>query len=134
MRRAHPREVSSLSEIARVDRWLWAVRVFKTRSLAAKGCTGGHVEVNGRSVKPAHKVAVGDRVEARVGDRVRILEITTLIDKRVGAAVAAECFIDHSPPPPERVRHTPQAVRDAGAGRPTKKERRQLDRYLGRNR
>ncbi len=121
-----------MAETARIDRWLWAVRVFKTRALAAKGCTGGHVEVNGRSVKPAHKVVVGDRVEARVGDRVRIVEITTIIEKRVGAAAAVDCYDDHSPPPPERTKFTPQAVRDAGAGRPTKKDRRQLDRYLNR--
>ncbi len=113
---------------------MWAVRVFKTRSLASKACTGGHVEVNGRSVKPSHKVVVGDRVEARVGDRLRIVEATELIDKRVGAAVAVDCFVDHSPPPPERTQFTPQGVRDEGAGRPTKKERRQLDRYLGRKR
>lgn len=111
---------------------MWAVRVFKTRSLASKACNGGHVEVNGRGVKPAHKIVVGDRVEARVGDRLRILEVTEIIDKRVGASVAAECFDDHSPPPPERIRHTPQAVRDPGAGRPTKKERRQMDRTFGR--
>lgn len=121
-------------ESTRIDRWLWAVRVFKTRSLAAKGCAGGHVEVNGRNVKPAHKVAVGDRVEARVGDRVRILEVTEVIDKRVGASVAVGCYVDHSPPPPERTKFTPQAVRDPGTGRPTKKERRQLDRQFGRRR
>ena len=121
-------------ETTRVDRWLWAVRVFKTRSLASKACNGGHVQVNGRNVKPAHKLAVGDRVEARVGDRVRILEVAQVIDKRVGAAVAVECYVDHSPPPPERIRNTPQAVREPGTGRPTKKERRQLDRHFGRRR
>lgn len=121
-------------ETTRIDRWLWAVRVFKTRSLASKACNGGHVEVNGRSVKPAHKLVVGDRVEARAGDRVRILEVARIIDKRVGASVAVECYVDHSPPPPERIRNTPQAVRDPGTGRPTKKERRQLDRHFGRRR
>lgn len=121
-------------ESTRIDRWLWAVRVFKTRSLAAKACNGGHVEVNGRNVKPAHKIVAGDRVEARVGDRVRILEVVRVIDKRVGAPVAVECYVDHSPPPPERVRFTPQAVRDPGAGRPTKKDRRQIDRHFGRRR
>lgn len=121
-------------ETTRIDRWLWAVRVFKTRSLASKACNGGHVEVNGRSVKPAHKLVVGDRVEARVGDRVRILEVARIIDKRVGASVAVECYVDHSPPPPERIRNTPQAVRNPGTGRPTKKERRQLDRHFGRRR
>ena len=78
-------------ERTRIDRWLWAVRVYKTRTDATHACTGGHVEVDGRTVKPAHKVRVGDRVHARVGDRVRILDVVQLIDKRVGAAVAAEC-------------------------------------------
>lgn len=113
----------------RIDRWLWAVRVYKTRSDATKACSGGHVEVAGRTVKPAHQVAIGDRVRARRGERTFDLEVTRVIDKRVGASVAAECFVDHSPPPPERTVHTPQAVRDPGAGRPTKRERRQLDRF-----
>ena len=116
----------------RIDRWLWAVRVYRTRSDASRACSGGHVTLDGRGVKPAQHVRVGDRVTARVGARERILEVARIIDKRVGAAVAAECFVDHSPPPPERLRETPQAVRDPGAGRPTKRERRQIDRQFGR--
>lgn len=118
----------------RVDRWLWAVRVYKTRSDATAACNGGHVEVGGRSVKPAHKVRVGDRVRAVRGRRDFVLEVTRVVDKRVGAPVAAECYVDHSPPPPERIRSTPHAVRDPGTGRPTKKERRQLDETFGRRR
>lgn len=118
----------------RIDKWLWSVRVFKTRSDATKACNGGHVEVGGRNVKPAHAVGVGDRVSVQKGPRRFDLEVVQVIDKRVGAAVAAECYVDHSPPPPERVPYTAQAVRDAGAGRPTKKERRQLDRTFGRRR
>ncbi len=121
-------------ESTRIDRWLWAVRVYRTRSDASRACAGGHVSVGGRSVKPAHHVTAGDRVTARVGDRERILEVVEPIAKRVGAAVAATCFVDHSPPPPERLRDTPQAVRDPGSGRPTKRERRQLDRQFGRRR
>lgn len=119
-------------DTARIDRWLWAVRIYKTRSDATRACTGGHVQVAGRTVKPAHKVSVGDEVRARRGDREFVLEVTRIIDKRVGASVAAECYLDRSPPPPERVRHTAQGVRDAGTGRPTKKDRRQLDRMFGR--
>jgi len=116
----------------RIDRWLWAVRVYKTRTDATHACTGGHVEVDGRTVKPAHKVRVGDRVHARVGDRVRILDVVQLIDKRVGAAVAAECFEDHSPPPPERPLQALFGERERGTGRPTKRDRRQMERELGR--
>lgn len=122
-------------ESTRVDRWLWAVRVYKTRSDATRACTGGHVEIGGKTVKPAHKVAVGDRVEARVGPRLRVLEVARIIEKRVGAPVAAECYVDHSPPPPTRdAPDADFAVRDPGTGRPTKRERRQLDRTFGRRR
>ena len=121
-------------ESARVDQWLWAVRMTKTRSDAAAACRGGHVKVNGKAAKPATPVKVGDRVEAYVHDRQRILEVTTLIVKRVGAAVAVDCFVDHSPPPPEREVDVPVFQRDPGAGRPTKRDRRELDRLRGRRR
>jgi ribosome-associated heat shock protein Hsp15 len=114
----------------RVDRWLWAVRVYKTRAEATDGCKGGHVTVNGKSAKPATPVAIGSRVEARAHGRLRILEVTQVIDKRVGAAVAAGCFIDHTPPEPEEDR-TRVAPRERGSGRPTKRERRVLDRWRG---
>lgn len=116
----------------RVDRWLWAVRVYKTRSTSTAACQGGHVDVNGVAAKPATKVKVGDRVEARIGPRVRILEVVRIIEKRVGAPVAAECVIDHSPPPPPPSLVAPAGIRDAGSGRPTKRDRRQLDRYRDR--
>jgi len=120
-------------ESTRIDRWLAAVRLFKTRSAAADACTGGKVRLNGRSVKPAAPVRVGDRVEARVGTRERVVEVARVIEKRVGAPVAAECFVDHSPPPPPReARPGPVGRREAGAGRPTKRDRREIDRLRGR--
>jgi ribosome-associated heat shock protein Hsp15 len=121
-------------ETVRVDQWLWSVRMTKTRSDAAAACRGGHVKVNAKAAKPATPVKVGDRVEAYLHDRVRVLEITRLIVKRVGAAVAADCFVDHSPPPPERTVDVPVFQRDRGAGRPTKRDRRELDRLRGRHR
>jgi ribosome-associated heat shock protein Hsp15 len=72
-------------------------------------------------------VKVGDRIEAFI-ERQRILEVVAIIDKRVGAAVAATCLIDHSPPAPAVTRVRPVFVRERGAGRPTKRERRELDR------
>lgn len=117
---------------ARVDRWVWAVRVFKTRSAATTACRGGHVKVNGRAAKPATVVRVGDRVEAKVGQRRRVLEVARVIDARVGAPIAAECLVDHSPPEPARAAPIPVPTRDPGTGRPTKKDRRQLDRSRGR--
>ncbi|HTJ59898.1 MAG TPA: RNA-binding S4 domain-containing protein [Candidatus Saccharimonadales bacterium] len=111
----------------RVDVWLWVVRLYKTRSAATAACRGGHVRVNRSPAKASTPVKVGDRVEAFV-ERPRILEVVALRDKRVGAAVAATCFIDHSPPAPV-VRREPRVfVREPGAGRPTKRERRQIDR------
>jgi ribosome-associated heat shock protein Hsp15 len=88
--------------------------------------------VNGRPAKPATSVAPGDRVEVVVRGEQRVLEVVRPIEKRVGAAVAAECFIDHSPPRPPRERVDPLFVRDRAAGRPTKRERRQLDRFRQR--
>lgn len=116
----------------RVDRWLWAVRVAKTRSAATDACRAGHVEVNGTPAKAATKVRVGDRVTALVAGRRRDLEVVQVLDKRVGAAVAAEAVIDRSPPPPEADRAGAALVRDRGAGRPTKKDRRAIDRWRAR--
>jgi ribosome-associated heat shock protein Hsp15 len=113
---------------------LWSVRITKTRSDAAGACRAGHVKVNGRGAKPSTPVNVGDRVEALVNRRERILDVTEIISKRVGASVAADCYVDHSPPPPERVDEPPTFRRDPGAGRPTKRDRRQLDRLRGRRR
>jgi ribosome-associated heat shock protein Hsp15 len=117
----------------RVDRWLWAVRLFKTRTDATDACRGGHVRVNGAAAKPATTVRPGDRVEAFVHERHRDLEVVEIIDKRVGAPAAARCFVDNSPPPPPREeRLVPLFSRDPGAGRPTKRERRAIDRFRAR--
>jgi ribosome-associated heat shock protein Hsp15 len=116
----------------RVDQWLWAVRVFKTRSLATAACRGGHVRINGTAAKPARPVRLGDRVEVRAGDRDRVLEVVRLIDRRVSAPIAAECIIDHSPPPPPREYVAPLFRRDPGSGRPTKRDRRRIDRLRNR--
>src|SRR5688572_15833116 len=117
-------------DTTRVDVWLWAVRLYKSRSAATAACRGGHVRVNRVAAKAATTVKVGDRIEAFV-ERKRILEVVALINKRVGAAVAATCFIDHSPPVPVVKRLPRVAVREPGSGRPTKRERRELDRFRG---
>lgn len=122
-------------ETARVDQWLWSVRLTKTRADAAAACRAGHVKVNGKAAKPATPVKIGDRIEARLGQRERIADITSVIAKRVGAAVAVECFIDRSPPPPDRLPEVAMfAKRDRGSGRPTKRDRRKMDRLRGRER
>ena len=83
--------------------------------------------MNRGAVKASTQVKVGDRVEAFV-ERERILEVVVVIDKRVGAAMAATCLVDHSPPVRVVKREPPVFVREPGAGRPTKRERRELDR------
>ena len=89
------------------------------------------MRVNGHPAKAATKVKVGDRIEARAQGRAWIVEPSTLIDKRVGAQVAVTCYVDHSPPPPPPEFVAPPAIRDRGAGRPTKKDRRMMDRFRG---
>ncbi len=116
----------------RIDVWLWAVRLLKTRSLATKSIRGGHVKVNGQVVKPATLVAPGDEVRLWANHRETIVEVVTTVPKRVGAAVAQKCYIDKSPPPPAKEILASLPVRERGSGRPTKKERRQLDRLRGR--
>jgi ribosome-associated heat shock protein Hsp15 len=115
-------------ESTRLDRWLWAVRLTKTRPDAAAACRGGHVRVNDRQAKPSTTVSAGDEVRALVGDRTRIVQVVRVIQKRVGAADAVTCYLDRTPPPPPNP-SVPVAVRDRGAGRPTKRDRRILDRW-----
>ncbi|WP_431953812.1 RNA-binding S4 domain-containing protein [Nocardia lijiangensis] len=117
---------------ARVDSWTWAVRLFKTRSAAAEACRGGHVRVNGSTAKPAHPVRPGDEIRIRAGGVERIVIVERVITKRVGPPVAAQCLIDRSPPPPSREILETMPRRDRGSGRPTKRERRDTDRLLGR--
>jgi len=117
-------------ESTRVDVWLWAIRLYKTRSAATAACRGGHVRVNRSPAKASTQVKIGDRVEAFV-ERPRVLEVTAIIDKRVGAALAAKSMIDHSPPAPVVRRQPRMPKREPGAGRPTKRERRLLDRFIG---
>ncbi|HEV7812820.1 MAG TPA: S4 domain-containing protein [Leifsonia sp.] len=116
----------------RVDSWAWAVRLYKTRSAASAACKAGHVRVNGEKAKPAQTVRVGDEVRARVAETDRILIARKLIVKRVGATVAADCFDDRTPPPPPKAEAPLAVVRDRGAGRPTKRDRRILDQFRGR--
>ena len=111
----------------RVDRWLTAVRLVKTRPMATQLCEGGHVQVNGNPAKPSTKVHVGDEVHALIAARQRIVEVVKLIEKRVGAPAAAVCYIDKSPPPVvSEIAPGIKVIR--GEWRPTKRLRRELDR------
>lgn len=117
---------------ARVDAWLWAVRIYKTRSLATTACRAGHVRVNGERAKAAQPVRPGDEVRVRISGFDRFLVVRQPITKRVGAAVVAESVEDRTPPPLSREETPFVPIRDRGAGRPTKRERREIDRLRGR--
>ena len=108
------------------------MRIYKTRSAATAACRGGHVRVNRATAKASTPVKAGDRVEA-VAERVRILEVAAIVRKRVGPKVATTCFVDHSPPAPVVKREPRVFVREPGSGRPTKRERRELDRLRRRS-
>lgn len=113
----------------RVDVWLWATRQVKTRSMASTAARAGHVRINGESAKASAPVRIGDEVRYRFQGFDRILQVRQLPHKRLGAPLAQQCYRDVSPPRPKYV--APPAVRDPGAGRPTKKERRQLEALRG---
>src|SRR5699024_551160 len=117
----------------RVDAWTWSVRLFRSRTKAAAACRGGHVKINGETAQPSKTVVPGDRVQVTgAPGRTRILEVVETVSKRVGAPVAATCYVDRSPPPPPAEMLASQPRRARGAGRPTKRERRELDRLHGR--
>lgn len=117
-----------------MDQWLWAIRLCATRSQATAACKGGHVRVNDRPAKPATAVVVGDTVHVYVHEVHRTVEVVRPILKRVGAPVAVECYIDHTPPPTPVEESSRLWTRDRGTGRPTKRDRRQLDRLRDRDR
>lgn len=112
---------------ARLDSWIWAVRLAKTRSAATALCRAGHVRVNGERAKPAQSLKIGDEVRLRVGDEPRIVVVRQLLSKRVGAPLAAVAYDDLTPAPPPREERVVVAARDRGAGRPTKRDRRKID-------
>lgn len=126
-----------MAEQVRIDKWLWSVRLYKTRAAANDACSSGRVRINGNPAKPAHRVRVGDQVVTRKRGFSSTYQVTKIIEKRVGAAVAVECYIDETPdeakPKPrsmdERI-DAAWAERSSGAGRPTKRDRRQMEKFL----
>ena len=114
----------------RIDAWLWAVRAYKTRSAATAACRAGHIRLNGSPAKASATLVTGDTVTVRMSGYERIREVRRLSNKRVGAEPASHCFTDHTPPRPVApALGLPQ--RDRGAGRPTKKARREMERLRG---
>jgi ribosome-associated heat shock protein Hsp15 len=122
--------MTQVPEQTRIDRWLAAARVFKSRSLAQEACEAGHVRVNELQVKPSYGVKIGDEVRAFAPRGVVVLQVKGLADKRLSAQLAQLLYEDHSPPPPPKEERV--AVRERGAGRPTKADRRAIARLRGR--
>jgi ribosome-associated heat shock protein Hsp15 len=111
----------------RIDRWLCASRLYKTRTLSQQACTGGLVKVNGTPVRPSHLVRPGDEIRAEAPRGLVVWIVSAVAEKRLSAPEAQKLYEDHSPPPPPREEEV--APRARGAGRPTKAERRALDRF-----
>lgn len=112
----------------RIDRWLWAARAYRSRSLAAQACDGGKISVNGASAKPHKLVRDGDLIEITTPDGKRQWRVIEVSDRRGPASVARTLYEDLTPPPREQPVDPSMPIRERGAGRPTKRERRQLDR------
>jgi len=124
--------VSASLDSIRVDKWLWAARVFKTRSQASVACDGGKVDVNDEAVKPARRVRAGDLIAVTLPrGRRRILKVAGVDDRRGSAEVAKALFEDLTPPEPPRPRQARPPWRAPGTGRPTKRERRDIERLRG---
>lgn len=119
----------------RLDSYLWAIRMYKSRSLAADAIKGNKVKLNDELVKAAHIVKIGERYTLSFPQGVKkIIEVTGLIDKRQSYEIAKENYIDHSPPVEKLERmpsvfFMPNMQRDRGAGRPTKKDKRDMDSF-----
>ena len=126
--------MSDAPDKVRVDKWLWAVRVFKTRSLAAEACKGGKVKVAGKNAKPALALKAGDELTVSRGGLTRTLRVANPIEKRVGAKIAVDCYEDLTPEETyeefRKSRSADAVGRDRGTGRPTKRDRRETDRML----
>ena len=115
-------------ESVRLDLWLKYACIFKQRSAAVKACDGGHVHVNGQRAKPATPLKVGDRLEI-TGDHGRILVVLEVVDRNVSKDVARTMYRDETPEKPKADFQMPLQERDRGAGRPTKKERREINKW-----
>lgn len=115
----------------RVDKWLWAARMFKTRSAASTACTAGHVKIAGESVKASKAVKPGDHLDVLTPGGPRQLEIVALGDRRGPASLAQTLYLDHTPPPPPKEQVVIEGRRERGSGRPTKKDLRELRKLRG---
>ena len=119
-------------EPIRIDKWLWAARLFKTRSIAADAIKGGKVKVDDNPVKPSREVKEGDIIQVQVGQLHKVVEVKTVVKNRVSPKQVPEVYNDLTPKEEyeriELMNAYKAEWRDRGAGRPTKKERRMIER------
>ena len=112
---------------------MWAIRMYKSRTLASEAIKAGKVKLNGDNFKPSHVVKPGERYTLQIGHTKKIIEVTALLDKRQSFEIAQRYYTDHSPPPEKRDGlpsvFMPTVRREKGLGRPTKKDRRDLDSF-----
>lgn len=116
----------------RIDKYLWAIRIFKTRSLATEACKAGRVKKEGENIKPAHIIKLGETYIIQKGPDKKIVKVTAILENRVDAKKAVNYYEDLSPVHDHSTFHSvftmPVLERDRGSGRPTKKERRDIDK------
>ena len=124
-----------MEEAVRIDKWLWAVRLFKSRSLATEECKKGHIIIDGISVKPSRIPKVGDVIHVRKNPVTFSYKVLGILGKRVGAQLVSAYMEDVTPPEVLKVLEIRKQMsnfdRDRGAGRPTKKDRRDIDQLRG---
>ncbi len=117
----------------RIDKWLWAVRIFKTRALATKECAGGKVKIDGRAVKASRKIQQNDIVQVRKGVVKYLYKVRKIAEKRMAAKLVSDFLEDMTPEEElaklESAHKQPIQTREKGQGRPTKRERRNMDKF-----
>ncbi|MBB3968648.1 RNA-binding S4 domain-containing protein [Mucilaginibacter phyllosphaerae] len=118
-------------EKLRIDKYLWSIRAFKTRTLASDACKAGRVKLGGNNIKPSHEVKVGEVYTVSKGPDKRVLKVTGLLESRTDAKTAVMFYEDMTPVEEttafKSMFHAPVLTRDRGTGRPTKRDRREID-------
>jgi ribosome-associated heat shock protein Hsp15 len=118
-------------EKLRIDKYLWAIRIFKTRTLAADACKAGRVKLDSQNIKPSHEVRVGEIYQVSKGIDRKVLKVTGLLEQRADAKTVIDFYEDITPVEQTQafksMFHAPILKRDRGAGRPTKRDRREID-------
>ncbi|GAA4334815.1 hypothetical protein GCM10023149_42370 [Mucilaginibacter gynuensis] len=118
-------------EKLRIDKYLWAIRLFKTRTMAADACKAGRVKLDGRNIKPSYEVKIGETYQVSKGIERKVIKVTGLLENRTDAKTAVTFYEDLTPVEQTQafksMFHAPMLKRDRGTGRPTKRDRREID-------